>query len=218
MTLALAAFAFAANAQFVIGGNVGIAHGGTTDGDYYDDATTNMSIMPKVGYWLNDKMQIGMQFGLDYAYYRNYSGADNAQYRSATQTSWLVAPYFRYNLANWKNFTVFCEAQLGIGITPKSSWYQTYPTEESGEGTTSRFDLGLTVLPGLNYALTDHISLDLYVNLLGLYYNYASTTYDLGGGTETTTRDHNWGAVANMNAQDLNSHLGNFAIGFNYAF
>lgn len=218
MTIALAAFAFAANAQFVIGGNVGIAHGGTSNGDFNDEASTNMSIKPKVGYWLNDKMQVGMQFGLDYAYTRDYSGTDNAKYESATSTSWQFAPYFRYNVANWKNFTIFCEAQLGLGITPKSSWMRNYPTETSGEGSTSSFDLGLVVLPGLNYALTDHISLDLYVNLLGLYYNYASYTTTNFDGTESTSHSHNWGLIANMNAQSIDSHLNNFAIGFNYAF
>ena len=120
--------------QVVIGSNIRIAHGGTSNGDFNDEASTNMSIKPKVGYWLNEKMQVGMQFGLDYAYTRDYSGTDNAKYESATSTSWQFTPYFRYNLANWKSFTVFYARGTapGLSITPKSSWMRNY-APRSGE-------------------------------------------------------------------------------------
>ena len=217
LTLALAAFAFTANAQFVIGGNVDFNHNGNSAGDYSVNAQTNLSLMPKIGYWLNNDMQVGIQLGCTYNYRRLYDGDNNNDhYASQTQLMWNFNPYFRYNLTKWKKFTVFCEAQAHIGITPKSSWKTTNP-EATGEGNTSVLDLGITIIPGLNYALTDKISFDVYVNLAALYYDLNKTTTTVGG-VDNITRNHRWGIRGNMDAQTLNAHFGNFAIGFNYAF
>lgn len=224
LTFALAAFAFTASAQWVIGGNIGFNHDGNSTGDYSDNATTEFSIMPKIGYWLNDQMQVGIQLGCTYDYQRNYAGDNNNDhYASQTQLTWNFAPYFRYNLTSWKNFTVFCEAQLGLGITPKSSWKNTV-TNTSGDGNTSAFDLNFNIVPGLNYSLTDKISFDAYIDLLGLYYNYNATTRTTAAG-DVTTYNHNYGLVSNMdpqpflgiNAAGLAGHLTLIRIGFNYA-
>lgn len=226
LTLALAAFAMTANAQLVLGGNVKFNHDGNSTGDYSTNASTEFSIMPKIGYWLNDVMQVGIQLGPTYTYTRTYAGDNNNDhYRSTNQWTWNFTPYFRYNLTTWKKFTVFCEAQLGIGITPKSSWKNvTAAGTTTGDGTTNAFNLNINVVPGLNYALNDKISLDCYVDLLGLYYNYNSTTNNVAG-TDVTSYYHNYGLMANMNAQPilgfnpggLTGHLTLFRIGFNYA-
>lgn len=224
LTLALVAFGMTASAQWVLGGNVAIDHDGNSTGDYSDNATTEITLMPKIGYWLNDQMQVGIQLGCTYDYQRNYAGDNNNDhYASQTQLTWNFAPYFRYNLTSWKNFTVFCEAQLALGITPKSSWKNTV-ANTSGDGNTSAFDLNFNVVPGLNYALTDKISLDAYVDLLGLYYNYNATTRTVGA-ADVTTHNHNWGLKADMNAHPvlgvdaggLTGHLTFIRIGFNYA-
>lgn len=225
LTLALAAFAFAANAQYVIGGQIGVNHDGNANGDYSNNSNTTLTIMPKVGYWLNDNMQVGLNFGVDYNYNRNYAGDNNNDhYFSNTQLQYQIAPYFRYNFAQWNNFKVFCEAQLAFGITPKGSWKNTV-ANTSGNGNTKATAIDLTVVPGLNYALTENISLDLYVNLLGLYYNYTTTTTTVAG-VDNVVKDHSMGLLADMTAQPflgigvagLAGHLTNFAVGFNYSF
>lgn len=213
LTLALAAFAMAANAQFVLGGNIGINHSNSHSDDYVSGtAETNISILPKIGYWLNDDMQIGAQLGWVYGYERSYASADDT-YTSTPQSVIVFAPYFRYNFAEWKKLKVFCEAQLGIGFGLESHTHWFVNGDEidgspsdNGNNFTS---FGLNVVPGLNYSFNDHISMDIYVNLLGLYANVRSN--DDGSGT------HSWGLMANMGAQDLNAHLSNFSIGFNYA-
>lgn len=232
LTLALVAFGMTASAQWVLGGNIGFDHDGNSTGDYSDNATTELSIMPKIGYWLNEDMQIGIQLGCNYDYARNYDGDNNNDhYSSRTQLEWRFAPYFRYNLTSWKNFTVFCEAQLAFGITPKrSTWNNT--TSTSGEGNTSSFDINFNVVPGLNYALTDKISFDAYIDLLGLYYNYNATTRTIGA-TDVTSHEHNYGFIADMNAMPIigngaidpttmlitnGGHFSLIRIGFNYAF
>ena len=217
LTLALAAFAMTANAQLVIGGNIGFNHNGNSAGDYSTNATTSFSFMPKVGYWLNDQMQVGAQLGCNYNYRRVYDGDNNNDhYSSQTQMSWNFAPYFRYNLTSWKNFTVFAEAQVALGITPKAS-LKNNTTGTTADGNVKSFDLGVNIVPGLNYALTDNISFDLYINLAGVFYNFNKTTTTVAG-TDNVTRNHTYGFMADMNAQTLTAHLNNFMIGFNYAF
>jgi len=223
LTLALAAFAMTANAQWVLGGKLDINHNSNYDDDYSrGSANTNIGILPKVGYWLNDNMQIGIQLGWDYNYTRDYGRTAStsfatAQYASDTyestpQSAVVIAPYFRYNFASWKNFTVFCEAQLNVKLGLESKTHRFvngsevtgYPTDNNDNYTT----FGLNVVPGLNYAFNDHISMDIYVNILGLY---AEMTTNEGSSS------HKWGLMADMSAQSLNAHLNNFSIGFNYA-
>lgn len=226
LTLALAAFAFTANAQFVIGGNLGVNHNGRHDKDFTSgNAYTGISIEPKVGYQLNDQMQFGAQISWNYTYNRWYGmsatpgaipvasyGKDS--YESNPVNVITIAPYFRYNFATWKSFTVFCEAQVGIGFGLESKGHLFIEGKEAtgspvkmGDNFT-RFSASIT--PGLNYSINDMFSMDLYIDLLGFQW-----------ATQTDANDnntHNWGLNADMSAQTLMAHLGNFRIGFNYHF
>ena len=238
-TLAMAVFALAANAQFVAGGSLSFSHNGgnlNTDpasavvlADEAADATTMFSICPKVGYQLNDKVQVGLSIGINYDYGRNYGTAasllqhaDNNYDEYTSTTQWLFAfnPYVRYNVTNIGKCTLFCEAQLGVEVLPTSSSYNndnggSHSTTTDGE--VSGYSIGLKVVPGLNYRLSDHCSLDLYVNLAGLYGNYTSMKHESSSVTRTSS-SHNYGFIADASVQSLNNHLDNFGIGFNYHF
>lgn len=216
LTLALAAFAFTANAQFVIGGNIGFSHDADYDDNYTalygSQANTDITILPKVGYQLNDDMQIGAQLGWNYNYTRNYMGAKDS-YTSTPRNSIMINPYFRYNLLKWKKFNVFCEAAISFELGLESKTHTFVNGSEvagspakNGDNYTS---FGIGVVPGLNYAFSNSFSMDIYVNLASIYWN--ATSYD-------GHADHEWGFGADMSEQTLNAHLNNFAIGFNYHF
>ena len=214
LTIALVAFGMTASAQWVIGGNINLSHDNWHNNDYVAGTTDNhFSIMPKVGYQLNKDMQIGVQLGWAYDYIRTYAG-DADTYTSTSnvapsgQPTIIIAPYFRYNFANWKKFTLFAEAQLTFGLHMESSNYTTVgsTTTDNGDNYTS---LGINVVPGLNYAFSDKFSMDLYVNLFRCYAEFE--TADNWG-------SHEYGIGANMNAQSINAHLNTFTLGFNYHF
>lgn len=209
MTLALIAFAMTANAQFVLGGQVALGHNGAHDDNYSltSNASTDITVMPKIGYQLNDKMQLGVQLGLEYNYNRAYAGNEDT-YLSTYGSVIRFNPYFRYNVADWRNFTLFCEAQVSLGLHLETHGYNTV-TDNTTDNADDFTTIGLSIVPGLNYALSDKCSLDLYVNLARLACNWTLTD-----GVDT----HSYDLGVNMNAQDLNAHLGNFAIGFNYHF
>lgn len=225
LTLALAAFAFTANAQFVVGGNVGIDHSSRANDDYSRGTTnTNISILPKVGYQLNDQMQVGIQLGWDYNYNRWYgasapSGAIGAtdyasdSYESNPSSAIVLKPYFRYNFGTWKNFTLFCEAQANFRFGLESKEHLFIKGSEATGSPIKNADnyttIGLTVVPGMNYAFSQNFSMDLYINLASLGWSMT---------TEEGRASHQWNIGGDFNSQTLAAHLNNFAIGFNYHF
>ena len=138
LTLALAAFTFAANAQFVVTGNIGFnTNGGSVYGKMESTATGFTTIeskvpqninnlftfSPSVGYMLNDEMQVGLCFDLSISYRKTFSrGINNEAYTTphldaeawtkVSQTNFTVAPYFRYYFMEAGNFNFFCQATV----------------------------------------------------------------------------------------------------------
>ena len=210
LTIALVAFAAAANAQIIVGGNLSVSHNGNHDDDYTlgSKASTSITVMPKIGYQMNDKMQVGAQLGINYYYNRAYVGTKDDQYTSEYGNVINFAPYFRYNVAKWNNFTVFCEIQGLLGIHGDGKMWNNVTEKESDNPTDPKYTkLRLDIVPGLNYSLNEKISLDIYCNLLGIYAE--KIAYD----KETS---HDLGLRANATDQTITSHLSNFTIGFNY--
>ena len=254
LTLALAAFAFAANAQFVVGGHIGYSNNGgnnntvniigatTTEWDVPANVWSTFTIMPKIGYNLNDKMQVGVAFGLTWNKTVDYSGYV-AQYAAiegfegwqrTTNTEVKFIPYFRYNITQFGGFTLFCEAQLGLtlGMNPKVRDYHSayslggidvpeadVDLREGRKDTYTSFDL--TVVPGLNYKFNEKISADLYIDLLGIAYTSETDHYkntDAGVTTESKGTRSDFRCVASFNPESLADHLILFRLGFNYHF
>ena len=120
----------------------------------------------------------------------------------------MFTPYFRYNVATWKNFTVFCEAQANLTLDLESSSYNKV-TDVTTDNKDAMTMIGLRVVPGMNYAFNEHFSMDLYINIVSAYWAMAS---------RDGAAAHQWGLGVNMEDQTLDSHLSNFSIGFNYSF
>lgn len=239
LTLALVAVSMAANAQWILGGQLGFnTNGGTYTQenaspiwDMPNNKAMGLTIAPTVSYVLNDKMQIGLTLEYNYGTATNYNAlgyAANQEVWSKTSTTmFTVAPYFRYYFANAGKFNFFCEAALGFGISPRTKHHDYSNAAVLGydneyDGTTKSTTIGLYITPGVNYRISNHWSADCYIDLAGLAFIHNSTkTY----GTLTdpdalvsTDVTNSFGLQCNTTAQDLNAHLGNFRIGFNYHF
>lgn len=271
LTLAVTCFAFAASAQIVVGGQIGfstdngnvnshtVLSGSGVPGADYDrtwdrpaDPYTSFTFMPKIGYNLNEKMQVGAQLGFTLtnqtiynavhglAYTYTYPEAEDWEKISTFEFS--IAPYFRYNVAEFGKFTFFCEAQFYFTLTAKPTYtYHATKIEDAVtgftydavdttfKGNTSRTSFGINITPGLNYKFTDHVSMDIYIDLLGLgfYHSHTNNFIDNNpnnvNGTYTDTEEYNTTSnyfhfTANANAQTVREHLSLFRIGFNYVF
>lgn len=241
LTLTMVALAMAANAQFILGGQLGF---NTTSGTYTQENVTpvwdmpnykgmNLTFAPTISYVLSDNMQIGLGINYTYGAGTNYNSAAYALnqevWTKTVRTSFSVAPYFRYYFAQAGNFNFFCEAALAFGISPRTKIhnYSNVPLvgyDDEFNGATKTSFVELSIVPGVNYKFSDKWSADCYIDLAGVVFNHNSVKTYVGG-TGTTKDDlvstdvtNNFGLIANASAQDLNAHLGNFRIGINYHF
>ena len=243
LTLAMVAFAMAANAQFIIGGQ--IDYNTTGNNTHYEaiapitnafDApnwkATNFTFAPTVGYALNDKMQVGLTFSYTVWSNTNYGPAvaymnDKEDWVKTKNSTLGIIPYFRYYFAQAGNFNFFCEASLGFYSTPRF-YRHTYDNtvdpviDNEVNGPSSSTDITLRIVPGVNYRINDKFSADCYIDLAGLAFTH-NTTKNYGTLADpdalvTTDTDNSFRLFGNASAQDLNAHLGNFRIGFNYHF
>lgn len=135
--------AMAADAQVWAGGSLGFS---VTD---YDNAETETAfkIAPEIGYSLNDKWDIAVALGFNYA--SNYTGLDDIDYHAFT-----VEPYARYTFATTGIASFFVEAGGGFGTSKvshhdsKNVWY-------------------VGVRPGVKIALSDKVALVSKLGFLG---------------------------------------------------
>lgn len=243
LTIALVAFAMVANAQFVISGQLGFSTSGgnthyeavATGGNAFDypaTKTTDFRFSPSVGYVLNDKMQVGL--GLMYVTGSSVNYGAPAVYYGGHE-DWVkgnggafgVAPYFRYYFAQSGNFNFFCEAAL-VFVTSGRSHTHIYDNsvtpviDRETNGPTSYTILDFSIIPGVNYKINDKFSVDCYIDLAGISFNRTATK-NYGTVTDpdalvSTDVVTNFGLIANTSAQDIDTHLSNFRIGFNYHF
>ena len=155
LTIALAAFAFAANAQFVVSGSFGFSNNGgstwnkgtaagvTAEATLPNDINTTINFGPSFGYMLSDNMQVGLSLDLNYNYTKEFdavfpgAGAYTPAFDKAED--WLVtkqfdfgiAPYFRYYFMQAGDFNFFCEAQLALYINGNPKYHR-FATEITG--------------------------------------------------------------------------------------
>lgn len=248
LTIALAAFAFAANAQFVIGGQIGFSTSGgngwysnsigttTTEFALPADVHTDFAIAPKFGYNINPQMHVGIVLGFtsntikDYSVYDSYyTSPDFEGWVKTTSTGFYIAPYFRYSFLTTNRFTFFAEAQAAYGFIPavKTHTFRTAidgvisARDETSTGNTTTSNFSLSIVPGVNYRISNRFSADLYVDLLGLAFTTSTAHYrstDDGDIRESKRTSNSFRCVANLNAETLEDHLGLFRLGFNYHF
>ena len=243
LTIALAAFAFAANAQFVIGGQIGFNTSGgngwysnITEFTVPADVHTDLAIAPKFGYNINPQMHVGIVLGFtsstikDYSVYDSYyTSPDFEGWVKTTSTGFYIAPYFRYSFLTANRFTFFAEAQAAYGFIPavKTHTFRTgiggvvSGIDETVTGNTTTSKFSLTIVPGVNCRFSNRFSADLYVDLLGLAFTtFTSHTLAIDDGDirESKRTSNSFSCIANLNAETLEDHLGLFRLGFNYHF
>lgn len=187
--LALVAFALTANAQFVVGGTFGIAHDGSKTDDTYNNSSTSYTINPRLGYQLNDRMQAGLLLGYSYNYNRNYYTLLGDTYYNSNQNSTFgFAPYFRYNFINHDRLNFYMEASLAFDFMGKGSNYNSQ-TNTTTDGVTKASTYALRIVPGVNYALTDNLSMDVNFDILSCALGMAKVE---NTATNTTTNYHDY--------------------------
>ena len=142
MTLAAVAVAATMNAQVYLGGGIGFQ-----TSSYDGNSDTYFTIMPEIGYNLDENWAVGMTVG----YGENklkIKGAGTSKVKS-----FMIAPYARYTFAKFDKVNLFVDGTVGY-------------KHENEDGTKiNTFGIGLK--PGVAVNLNDKLSFVAHVGFLG---------------------------------------------------
>lgn len=151
MIAALAVATLTANAQIYVGGSLGFEN---NKADKHADRLTSFSIIPEVGYNLDENWAVGIQLG--------YQSQEES--KDVTCSLFTIAPYARYTFAKVGVANFFVDG----GII-----FQSYGSDYKGSA------FGIGVRPGVNFAVNEKVGV---VAKLG-YIGYTKNNDDLGGGS-----------------------------------
>lgn len=200
ITIAFVAATMFASAQLYVGGNLGFETSkGKIKAEETQDQQKNFTfeIVPSVGYMFNEKMGVGLDFGLvfnkdTYPKGLTYEGAILDEDLQEKTTKWLIAPYFRYVFAEIDNFKFYGDAKVFLGGGKEKVKYD----GETNDGDKT-FNFGIGIVPGMAYMLTDNISMNCQLDILSLGFNSLKTTTPVEDGDDTVRTDTYFGFHAN---------------------
>lgn len=198
------------SAQIFVGGQLGINATSNTDKNVNPVVTTSnttVSVLPNVGYILNDKMLVGARVGLNFG----STGANNSTFGLGLQ------PYLRYKVLNIGKFSLAAEANVGISTSTTTN-----KIGGVGVNKVSNFNFSLGAVPVVLYQLNEHIALEADINVLNFNLGFGSSkeTNTPEGGSPFTIKDEsnfNLGLGASSNSVFAGG-IGAIVVGFTYAF
>ena len=210
IALALAAATFVgANAQFIIGGTIG---GGVNftkasyDGDDLASSTNGgFNIGVKLGYAINDNMEIGLKAGID------WMQVTNKTYSPDTKTTtdglgWYVTPNFRYAFLNSNGFQLGLQADVEL-----------FGDNGASYGWNS-FGFGINAKPFVAYNVTDHFVVDAELNFIGLGFNYIMNTEETAPYADDEHKANVFNFGLNVNSNQAAATMNLVTIGLAYKF
>jgi len=142
----------AANAQVYVGGTVGFS---TSGGENSDDETS-FSILPEIGYNINDKFAVGAIIG----YEKGSASLLNIDSNSSVEV-FEFSPYARYTFMRSKYVNLFVD--MGVDIVSGSIEYPDLYYQNEYDITA--YSIG--VKPGIAVNLNEHFSLVGKIGYLG---------------------------------------------------
>lgn len=160
ITIAFVAAAMFAQAQFFVGGNLGLDFGSTKVESTKVQKTFGFTIAPGVGYMFNDNMGVGVDILFSSAK-TTYPELNDAWTK---ETNFGVEPYFRYVFAEVDNFKFYADARFNYNRIKESA----KDDNNHGDKTTK---IGINIVPGMQYNFTDNISMVARLNVLRLGWN-----------------------------------------------
>jgi len=224
LILVIATIVVNANAQWFLGGNIGLhvsSIADTREGAKLTpyQSSIGFSIAPKFGYYFNEKLAIGLDLGVGpafaketkmYPYSDPWSGRQIQIERTYKETSvhWRFSPFIRYSVFNYKKFSLILEGSVGVAARHVSREYVNIPEFIlNPKEKYSIISVGIfNVVPVLSYKLTDHLQLEAQLNFLNLGYNIDMSGFD-GNGSGVTSLKHDFNIGINSRSVFVVSQL-----------
>lgn len=148
--LAIASLSASAEGLYV-GGSLGYWHDSSdkNNGGY---TTNNLTILPEIGYNLNEKWAVGTVVGYDYTHLCNHGISVNL---------FQFNPYVRFTYFRTSNnfLSLFLDGTVGVG----AGW----ASYDEGEDSKTACTWQVGVKPGIALNFTEHFSFVTHIGLLG---------------------------------------------------
>lgn len=235
--LAVMCAALVSQAQITLSGTLGFSsddYSYRRDGMQGYDASLpegyTFTIAPAVGYRLTEELEAGVRLEGEYApyvftdgFYNPVSKAyEESQVEERTTTMLGGGAYLRYRAVSWGSFSLIAELSARYrkgGVRSCTTEYAAssgWPLEFRQREAQSQVDVMLT--PILNYAITEHLSVDLNLNLMALgYHRLRSLKY----GVEDSSGNADLLSVLTTDHYDLmfsSATNRGFGLGLGYVF
>jgi len=125
---------------------------GTTTEERYKG--TDFSIQPQIGYFIIDKLPVGLSLNFTSSSYKDLEDDDH----KSTYSTISVGPFVRYYILNAKGFWPYAEAMVGFGSTKdKYTGYENI--EEVDKSTLMGYRIGV----GGTYFFNEYVGFDLFL-------------------------------------------------------
>jgi len=122
----------------------------------------SLGLRPSVGKFVSEKLALGL--ALDFTSTR--SKTDYINFSMINTLYAGINPFLRYYAISWNKFSIYGQGNILLGFSKTKDELNDAFTESSG----TKF--GVSFYPGLNYDLSDKISLFTAINIFSLGYNY----------------------------------------------
>ena len=215
MTLLAVAVMGIANAQLFVGGDLSfststmqtkITQNNETQTSKAYPKLTNWMIAPKIGFQTG-RLSFGAAFGIGGQKISLKDETETPVYKyTENYTGFGAIPFMRYNVVEAGNLALFLEMQIPI-FSGKAKEKMENGADNSYERDGMKCtQIGAAIVPGLSYNFTDHLSIDVYIDImrLGFYmdkYSYESqdqsfkysakyTRFEVGAQTYPMTIGH----------------------------
>ena len=143
LTAIVAVAAMTANAQIWVGGQLGYQFS-KYDNDVTGDLKVNQfTILPEIGYSLNDKWDIALQIGDEYQSVKVGNG------KAESMNAFVVAPYARYTFYKTGKVGFFLDGGFSI---------KTGDFSEEGIDFEDETMFGVGIRPGVKFAASDKVT------------------------------------------------------------
>lgn len=198
-----------AKSQVFVGGSFGLSTtGGSTEaaGTATDkDRMTSFSFRPKAGIVASEDILAGAEV---YIGISRVTAAGDIEDVDIT-TSLGFQPFGRYYAFRLNKFSLFGQAEIGLGFSKSKNIYDGETTDGPKAST-----FGFSVFPGIAYDLTEKFQLEAYINGFNFGVSYRVEKEEIGG-EEYIDKTTNFGFGASM---DNIVTSGNIVIGAIYKF
>ena len=153
--LGILVFACSANAQFFVGGSIGVGfyNDKNDEGKSYSQSF-NVGFAPEVGYSITKKIDVGLNLDFTYQQEKEWLFPGSNQTSKTDVYSWRVAPFVQYHFAKWGKFDF-----IGRGVAHFGSMIY--------DGNMP-FTYGFSVYPTVHFNLNNHFILLTDLNFLSL--------------------------------------------------